>query len=83
MSNLNATSIGGTTVGGVIVSNNTVKSSGWIAATNFVSLYNQPTTNGLTTTGGAIGSNGTNWWTIQRDSGGVLTTNKISLTTWP
>lgn len=49
----------------------------------YIFPYLQPTTNGLTSQGGIVGCNGTNYWSVLRDSGGVLTTNKFTLTTWP
>ena len=52
-------------------------------ASNTVAGYTQPTTNGLSSQGGVTGCNGTNWWTVLRDSAGVLTTNKVTLTPWP
>jgi hypothetical protein len=57
--------------------------SNMVAVGNHVGLYTQPSTNGLSGQGGAIGCNGTNWWTVFRDSGGGLATNKISLGAWP
>lgn len=63
---------------------NGVASATVVTATNgFIFPYLQPTTNGLNSQGGIIGSNGTNFWTVQRDSAGVLATNKFTLTTWP
>ena len=54
-----------------------------ISTNGFVFLMQQPNTNGFGGQGGIMGCNGTNWWTLQRDSAGVLTTNKLTLTTWP
>lgn len=55
-----------------------------ITATNgFISSNLQPTTNGLGSQGGIIGCNGTNWWTVMRNSAGGLATNKLTLEAWP
>lgn len=47
------------------------------------SSYLQPVSNGLAFQGGTIGCDGTNWWTVLRNSGGVFSTNKVTLTPWP